>query len=60
MLSDRRHPDEAPILGLDTLGMVESTVTRDGQSSTEGRFYLSTSLQSHGLRGRGGRKLVHV
>src|SRR5580698_4271575 len=27
MLSDRRHPDEAPMPGLATLSMVESTVT---------------------------------
>jgi predicted transposase YbfD/YdcC len=41
MLSDRRPPDEAPMPGLATLGMVESTVTRDGKTSTERRFYLS-------------------
>jgi len=43
MLSDRRHPDEAPMPGLATLGMVESTVTRDGKTSTERRFYLSSA-----------------
>src|SRR5262245_24559787 len=47
MLSDRRHPDEAPMPGLATLGMVESTVTRDGKTSTERRFYLcSASLDA--------------
>ena len=43
MLSDRRHPDEAPMPGLATLGMVESTVTRGGKTSTERRFYLSSA-----------------
>ena len=43
MLSDRRHPDEAPMPGLAMLGMVESTVTRDGKTSTERRFYLSSA-----------------
>jgi predicted transposase YbfD/YdcC len=43
MLSDRRHPDEAPMPGLATLGLVESTVTRDGKTSTERRFYLSSA-----------------
>ena len=42
MLSDRRHPDEAPMPGLAMLGMVEATVTRDGKTSTERRFYLSS------------------
>ena len=37
MLSDRRHPDEAPMPGFAMLGMVESTVTRDGKTSTERR-----------------------
>lgn len=43
MSSDRRHPDEAPMPGLATLGMVASTVTRDGKTSTERRFYLSSA-----------------
>jgi len=43
MLSDRRHPDEAPMPGLATLGMVESTVTRNGKTSTERRYYLSSA-----------------
>jgi predicted transposase YbfD/YdcC len=43
MLSDRRHPDEATMPGLATLGMVEPTVTRDGKTSTERRFYLSSA-----------------
>ena len=43
MLSDRRHPDEAPMPGLAMLGMVELTVTRDGKTSTERRFYLSSA-----------------
>jgi predicted transposase YbfD/YdcC len=42
MLSDRRHA-KAPMPGLATLGMVESTVTRDGKTSTERRFYLSSA-----------------
>lgn len=43
MLSDRHHPDEAAMPGLATLGMVEATVTRDGKTSTERRFYLSSA-----------------
>lgn len=43
MLSDRRHPDEAPLPGLAMLGMVASTVTRDGKTTTEHRFYLSSA-----------------
>jgi predicted transposase YbfD/YdcC len=43
MLSDRRHPHEAPMPGLATLGMVASTVTRDAKTSTERRFYLSSA-----------------
>src|SRR6202012_329493 len=42
ILSDRRHPDEAPMPGLATLGMVESTVTRDGKTTTVRRHYLSS------------------
>jgi hypothetical protein len=34
MLSDRRHPDEAPMPGLAMIGMVEATTIR--------RFYLSS------------------
>src|SRR4051794_3483858 len=62
MLSDRRHPDEAPMPGLATLGMVESTVTRNGKTSTERRVFLSSaSPGAHALpapgRGRwGGRE----
>lgn len=43
MLPDRHHPDEAPMPGLATLGLVESTVTRDGKTTTERRFYLSSA-----------------
>ena len=43
MVSDRRYPDEAPMPGLATRGMVESTVTREGRTSTERRFYLSSA-----------------
>lgn len=43
VLSDRRHPDEAPLPGLAMLGMVASTVTRDGKTTTERRFYLSSA-----------------
>jgi predicted transposase YbfD/YdcC len=43
MLSDRCHPDEAPMPGLAMLGMVESTMTRDGETSTERRLYLSSA-----------------
>jgi len=43
ILSNRRHPDEAQMPGLATPGMVEPTVTRDGKTSTERRFYLSSA-----------------
>jgi predicted transposase YbfD/YdcC len=43
MLSDRRHPDEAVMPGLGTIGMVEATTTRDGRTSTQRRFYLSSA-----------------
>lgn len=43
MLSDRRHPDEAMLPGLGMIGMVEATVTRDGKTSTERRYYLSSA-----------------
>ncbi len=43
MRLDRRHPDEAPMPGLATLGMVESTVPRDGKTTTIRRFYLSSA-----------------
>jgi predicted transposase YbfD/YdcC len=42
MLSDRRHPDEAPMPGLAMLGTVEATVTRDGKTATVRRHYLSS------------------
>ena len=41
MLSDRRHPAEAPMPGLAMLGMVESTVTRNGKTTTDRRYYTS-------------------
>ena len=43
MLSDRRYPDEARLPGLGMIGMVEATVTRDGRTSSERRFYLSSA-----------------
>lgn len=43
MVSDRRHPDEARLPGLATIAMVEATTTRDGRTSTERRFYLSSA-----------------
>ena len=43
MLSDRRHPGEARLPGLAMIGMVESTVTRDGKTATERRFYLASA-----------------
>ncbi len=43
MLSDRRHPDEAVMPGLASIGMVEATVTRDGTTSTVRRYYLSST-----------------
>src|SRR4051795_116163 len=42
ILSDRRHPDEAPMPGLATIGMVESTVTRDRKTTTVRRHYASS------------------
>ena len=42
MLSDRRHPDEAPMPGLAMLGMVEAEVTRQGKTTRQRRFYLSS------------------
>ena len=48
MLSDRRHPDEARLPGLGMIGMVEATVTRDGKTSTERRFYLSSARMDAG------------
>ena len=47
MLSDRCHPAEATLPGLGMIGMVEATVTRDGRTSTERRYYLSV-LCAHG------------
>ena len=43
MLSDRRHADEARLPGLGMIGMVEATVTRDGRTSTERRYYMSSA-----------------
>jgi predicted transposase YbfD/YdcC len=43
MRSDRRHPDEASLPGLGMIGMVEATVTRDGRTSTQRRYYLSSA-----------------
>jgi predicted transposase YbfD/YdcC len=42
ILSDRRHPDEAPMPGLAMIGMVEATVTRDAKTTTIRRYYLSS------------------
>ena len=44
MLSDRRYPGEAPMPGLDMLGIVEATVTRNGKTSTEPRFCQSSAV----------------
>lgn len=43
MVSDRRHPDEAVMPGLASIGLVEATVTRDGATSTVRRYYLSSA-----------------
>ena len=43
MLSDRRHPDEAPMPGLAMLGMVEAEVTRHGKTTRQRRFCLSSA-----------------
>ena len=43
MLSDRRHPDEARLPGLGMIGMVEATTTRDGQTSTDRRYHVSSA-----------------
>lgn len=42
MLSDRRHPDEATMPGVAMLAMVEATVTRQGSTTVQRRFYLSS------------------
>ena len=34
---------DSPVPGQATIGMVKSTVTRDGKTSTERRFYLSSA-----------------
>jgi predicted transposase YbfD/YdcC len=44
MLSDRRHPDEATMPGLAMIGMVEATVTRDSETTTIRRYYLSSTV----------------
>jgi predicted transposase YbfD/YdcC len=43
LLSDRRHPDEARLPGLAMIGMVEASVTRDGATRTQRRFYLCSA-----------------
>src|SRR3954470_5053971 len=42
MLSDRRHPDEAPMPGLAMLGMVEATGTRERKTTTVRRHAASS------------------
>ena len=39
-----RYPGEPRFAGLTTIGMVESTVEKAGQTSTERRFYISSAL----------------
>ncbi|MFC7478690.1 ISAs1 family transposase [Dankookia sp. GCM10030260] len=42
-LADRRHPNEARMPGLATIGEVEASRARDGQTSTTWRLYLSSA-----------------
>jgi predicted transposase YbfD/YdcC len=43
LLSDRRYPGEVAFPGLAMIGMVESTTERDGRTSRERRYYLSSA-----------------
>ncbi len=43
MSGSRRYPGEPRFAGLTTIGMVESTVEKGGQTSTERRFYISSA-----------------
>ena len=43
MSGSRRYPGEPRFAGLTTIGMVESTVEKAGQTSTERRFYISSA-----------------
>lgn len=52
LLSDRRHPDEARMPGLAAIGLVEATVTRDGQTTTAQRLYLSSARLDAAAFGR--------
>ena len=38
----RRESDEAPLAGLAMVGRIEATVERDGKTSTERRYYVSS------------------
>lgn len=43
MSGQRRYPGEPRFPGLTTLGMVESTVEKGGETSTERRYYISSA-----------------
>jgi len=43
MSGQRRYPGEPRFAGLTTIGMVESTVEKTGETSTERRFYISSA-----------------
>jgi predicted transposase YbfD/YdcC len=42
LLSDRRYPDEPRFPGLKAIAMVEAKVERDGKTSVERRYFLSS------------------
>jgi predicted transposase YbfD/YdcC len=44
MSGSRRYPGEPRFANLKTIGMVESTVEKAGQTSTERRFYISSAV----------------
>ena len=43
LFSDRRYPDEPSFAGLATIAMVEATTERDGKTTRERRYYLSSA-----------------
>jgi predicted transposase YbfD/YdcC len=43
LFSDRRYPDEVAFPGLTMIGRVESEVERDGKTTRERRYYLSSA-----------------
>ena len=43
LFSDRRYPGEPAFAGLAMIGMIESTIERDGKTSRERRYYLSSA-----------------